>query len=172
MEWGNIKSNGAEGDRVLLSMMNTEKGWAKKRELFSKFINDNGFVAWHIHDGWVTHNYHSGDILHNSNINITWIWQHHGYSHVLICPNVGEKMVVVKDSPGTEIDKIFCLYCYNVIEREDNVGLSTRIKLELIEVKEAIYNPIENTYQLYHKEAISKKIQNRWINLLHFCKRK
>jgi len=77
-------------------------------------------------------------------------------------------MVVVEDSPGTEIDNIFRLYCYNVIEREDNVGLSTRIKLELIEVKKAIYNPIENTYQLYTK----KEVPNKAIRLFQYFKHK
>lgn len=160
MEWQNFKSNSVEGDNFILGMMDIEKRWQKARELFTKFIKANGFTAWHIHDGWVQHGYNCGDILHHEDIRITWIESHAGYSHVRRCPDVGEKMIIVKDSPKGDELKPFDLYCYEVVEKRK--VLSNQIKLKRIEIKKAIFSKEENEYQLHTKE--------RW-DIFSFLKR-
>ena len=162
MEWQNFKSNSIEGDNFILGMMTTEKKWQKARELFTKFIESNDFIAWHIHDGWVTYKYQNGDVLNNEVINITWITEHAGYSHTYRCPTIGEKMIIVKDSPDGDELKPFNLYCYEVIGEPNGFNYK-KIEIKLIEIKQAIFNQEQNEYQLYIKE--------RW-DIFSFLKRK
>lgn len=160
MEWQNFKSNSDEGDNFILGMMDTQNRWEKARELFTKFIESNGFTAWHIHNGWVRYGNKSGDILLHEDIEIVWIENHAGYSHVWRCPDVGEKMIIVKDSPvGDELEP-FDLYCYKVLEKRK--VLSDEIKLKRIGIKKAIFIQQENNYQFYTKK--------RW-NIISFFKR-
>lgn len=161
MEWQNFKSNSIEGNNFILGMMNTEKKWQKARELFTKFIKENGFTAWHIHDGWVMNGYNNGNILHHEDIRIVWIESHAGYSHVCRCPDVGEKIIIVSNSPDGDEVKPFDLYCYEVIEKSKS--LSNEIKLKRIEIKQAVFNQEENNYQFY--------IKKRW-DIFSFLKRK
>ena len=161
MDWQNFKSNSIKGENFILGMISTEKRWKKARELFTKFIEVNGFTAWHIHDGWVMNDYNSGKILHHKDITILWIESHAGYSHVRRCPNVGEKIIIVSDSPDGNEVKPFDLYCYEVIEKRESTSIE--IKLKRLEIKQAVFNQDENNYQFYIKER---------CNIFSFLRRK
>lgn len=162
MEWKNFKSNSIEGYNFIMGMMSIEERWKVARKLFTSFIEANGFTAWHIHDGWVSHKYQNGSVLHNPEINITWITEHAGYSHVYRCPEIGERMIIVGDSPDTDKLKPFDIYCYDVVAKPQSFGYQ-KIELKLIEVKQVIFNKEENIYQFYIKE--------RW-DIFSFLKRK
>ena len=95
--------------------------------------------------------YNSGSILHHKDISIVWIEEHAGYSHVWRCPEVGEKMIIIKDSPDGDEIKPFDLYCYEVIEKS-KLLLSNKIKVKHIEIKQAVFNQEESNYQLYTKK--------------------
>ena len=150
MEWQNFKSNSIVGDTFIMGIMNIEKEIQKGRNLFTEFIGTNGFTAWHIHDGWVMNGYNSGSILHHEYIRIMWIKEHAGYSHVLRCPDVGEKMIIVSNSPNGEEINPFDLYCYEVIGK--NESFTNEIKLKRIEIKQGVYNRERNKYQFHTKE--------------------
>lgn len=151
MNLGHFKSNSIEGDNFVSGIMNIEKRWYQSRELFTKFINNHGFVAWHIHDGWVMNGYNKGDILHHVDIRIGWVKSHAGYSHTFNCPNIGEKMVIIKDSPDMDKLKPFDLYCYEVVGKKTIFSLD--IELKRIDIKQAIFNKEENNYNLYTKKS-------------------
>lgn len=98
-EWNGFKSHSEAGNEFISGMMNTALRWGKARELFAAFTKQNGFAAWHIHDGWVTYNYRSGDVLDNEIITVYWIRCHAGYSHSGVQPKVRDKIVIVRSSP-------------------------------------------------------------------------
>lgn len=145
-----FESNSSEGDIFVLGMMNTERRWQRARHLFTKFIEANGFSAWHIHDGWVMNGYDSGNILHHEDIRIVWIGGHAGHSHTWRCPDVGEEMVVISDSPDGDEIKPFTLYCYEVAQKRKS--LSNEIRLRLTGKRQAVFNQKEGCYQFYIKK--------------------
>jgi len=156
-----IKANDAAGVAFLVGMSQCDAKWREYRKLFTKFIEENGFNAWHIHDGWVTYNFRSGeDVLYHYIINLVWINQHVGYSHTTKCPEIGEKIVIIKDSPGTGCKGAFSMYCYEVIEDEykESSTFSTRLKLGLIEIREVIFNEELGSYEFYIRPIYTKPL--------------
>ncbi len=157
MERPNFKAYTNKGYEFISHMASIENRWAISRELFIQFIEINGFTAWHIHDGWVTSGFRcGGDILLNGEIKITWIIEHAGYSHVFRCPEVGEKMIIIKDSPDVVKLDPLDIYCYNVIAKPSNslFGFTNynHIELKLIDVKQVIFNKDKNEYEFYIKK--------------------
>lgn len=151
MEYQNLKSYSQKGDKFILGMMTIQERWAAARELFTTFIEQNGFSAWHIHDGWVTHKHNNGDILHHQDITITWIDSHAGYSHTSRCPNAGEKMVIISRSPDGTETKPFDIYCYDVTHKSKLS--SYEIKLKRTDIIQAIFNQEVNKYQFHNKHS-------------------
>jgi hypothetical protein len=150
MKWRGFESHSIEGDNFIYGMMETDKLWQKARERFTDFTENNGFAAWHIHDGWVRNGNTRGDVLLHEEINLTWIEPHAGYSHSFTCPQVGETMIIVKDSPHGDETKPFELYCYKVV---GNHGfLSRSLRLLRTEIKLAIFNHEAHRYEFYVKK--------------------
>lgn len=158
-------SNDAVGDAFLAGMHNTQRRWQIARQLFTQFMLDNHFDAWHIHDGWVQHNGRSGDVLLKDGLELTWIDEHGGFSHSGMCPNVGGKIMILKNSAGTHHPNEstpFKIYCYEVISNK-KIMIYNTIFLKFIEVKECVFNEQENKYEFYtHKfeeDSITKIIK-------------
>lgn len=166
MDWKNIKANDDRGHEFILGMMAFEEKQKVSRKLFNSFINANGFTTWHVHNGWVTYNFSSGDVLHNTEIDLTWIPEQAGYYHSDRCPNIGEKLVIVKDSPNTEKVKPFDLFCYEVIDKP-KPRIYQYLKLKLIDVRQVIFNQEDGDYGFYIK-PIGKF--NSFLNKLKSCK--
>lgn len=153
LKWNNFTSYSNEGDTFIQGMMSINERWEHSRKLFNSFIEPNGFTGWHIHDGWVRHDHNSGaDVLSHETINITWITEHAGYSHTNRCPDIGEKMLVLKDSPDIDRTKPFEMYCYQVIG-EPRSYFFKDIELKLIEVKQAIFNKETGQFEFYTPPA-------------------
>ena len=149
MDINNFRSNSDIGDQFISGMANAELKWKKARELFTYFIESIGFDAWHIHDGWVMYNQECGDILNNKEIELTWISAHGGYSHSHRSPEFISKLIIVVNSPSADDENPFNLYCYDATILDGR--LSPKIKLSRIEIKQAVFNAKENSYQLYVK---------------------
>ena len=160
-----IKTNSIEGYNFRLGMNTLLNDWEKARKLFTKFTEENGFSAWHIHDGWVMSGYTSGQILDKEDITITWIESHVGYSHTLRCPDIGEKIIIVNDSPRGNESKPLNLYCYEVIDKKYFLGYT--ITLKKIELKQAVFNKEKNEYEFYTKrnKSLSRIFNECFSNL-------
>lgn len=117
----------------------------KTRELFTSFVKQLGFIGWHIHNGWVTNNQYSGDILHNEQIELTLIQHHLGYSHNLRHIDVNDKIVIIEKSPSSDNVNRFKLNCYTVLSKSKL--LANRISLKRIEIKQAIFD--KNKFKIY-----------------------
>ena len=151
MNWNNFTSYSEKGDNIIRQMIQSQISVEEVRKLFSHFIKTNGYVAFHIHDGWVMHNHRSGShVLDQGNIRITWIDSHARYSHTARCPEVGEKMVVVPDMPydGRE-SSIFDIHCYEVIKRSDCAFSYNSIELKKIEVKKVKYDHTDSSFTFH-----------------------
>lgn len=97
----NITSNSAEGDIFLHGIMQMREDRSNMQREFTSFVYSLGFSAWHIHDGWVMKNYRSiRDLMEANTLN--WIHEHRGYSHSRTMPMVGDKIVLLEDSPDCE----------------------------------------------------------------------
>ncbi len=102
-----------------------QKGREKRAEiryLFTQFIQANGYVAWHIENGWFSSGgkFIGSDIndrLHYSYLSFTWYTDFYGAFGGNI-PKEGELMVVIDphnpensaERPGT----VFKVHCYKV----------------------------------------------------------
>ena len=162
MDWNNFKANDSRGAELLYGMMQSEQSNIKQRELFTEFTLLNGYSAWHIHNGWVMSGALSGDILHLDKINITWIERDDdGYSHSPARPIVGDKIIVVEDSPNINITTPFDLYCFEVINVELGTSRSCYVYVNLIETKQAVFNKECSCYEFYNK--------NKW-NIISWLK--
>lgn len=144
MDWKNFKSNSIAGDNLILRAKLMANQRDVLRGLFTEFIKANGFVAWHIHDGWVRNmdDKTGKDVLHNENIQIVWFDDHSSHSSGK-CPDLGDKMVVVDYYYDSHESEPFDIYCYAVIEKPR----ANDVKLKRIEVKQAVFNKEENNYQ-------------------------
>lgn len=145
-----ITSFDERGDAFLAGMYSYKQQQKTQQELFTEFISNNGFSAWHIHDGWVRHKYDAKDSLNYKYIDIVWWSNRKGFTHSGVYPSKGEKMVVVRKSPdkGLHSKEPFRIYCYNVLD--DNLEYhATEVKLENYDVKWAIFNLQTNQYELY-----------------------
>jgi hypothetical protein len=133
------------------------------RNLFNEFINPLGFTAWHIHDGWVKYKHWNGKVLHNNILDLYWLSNHSGYSHTINRPKVGEKMVIINDSPDiywSTKQEPFYMYCYDVID-EPEVKYDfefPKLIIQLIEIKLVIYNKKIGKYQFYEKKSFWNKL--------------
>lgn len=162
-------SNDAVGDSFLAGTNNIQLRWKTARRLFTEFMLDNGFDAWHIHDGWVQHNGRSGDVLLEDGLELTWIDDHGGYGHSGMCPNVGDKVMILKDSAGTHHPNEltpFKIYCYDVISQKETY-IYKRMELKFVEVKECVFNEQENKYELY----VHKFEEDNITKIIKFIKR-
>lgn len=161
-------SNDAVGDAFLAGIYDTQIKWEISRKLFTQFMLENHFDAWHIHDGWVQHNGRSGDVLLKDELELTWIDEHGGFSHSGMCPNVGGKIMILKDSAGTHHPNeltSFKVYCYEVISKKEI--FYNRMELKFIEVKECVFNEQENKYEFY----VHKFKEDKTTKIIKFMKR-
>lgn len=157
MEYEIFKSNSFEGDCLILDMMNYEKKLELSRNLFTSFTESLGYSAWHIHNGWVQNGCQTGDILHIPKLNISWLPSHKGYAGTSICPKVGDKMIIIKDSPDMEKLEPFILYCYEVMGRRNDITNTKVIYIQFLEIRTAVFNSKETAYEIYHKKQTTKK---------------
>jgi hypothetical protein len=165
MEHLNLKSNSIEGDKFIENMRNSEESNRHNRDLmhcaFSEFIRHSEFSAWHIHDGWVKNaTGNTGDVLNDKGINVVWIDRHAGYSHSLWQPKVAKRMVIVEDSPESEIhtnQKPFDLYCYHVVRCIPSTANIYHLKL--IEIKKVTYNKQAEEYRFLETESAPQSLQ-------------
>jgi len=162
----NIQANNYEGRDFLLGMNSIWDRKVLSQNLFKDFIIKNGFSAWHIHDGWIRHKYRNGqDVLENNIIEVTWIPSQRGYNFGGKTPKVGEKMVIIEESPDINRTNVFDMYCYEVIEAiQDTFNESL---ISLIEVKKAKYNLEKQEYEFgamkYKTSENMLSILKKWI---------
>lgn len=143
-------SNDINGDNFIYGIRSYDNEMANSIELFTKFIIKNGFTAWHVHNGWLTHNYQSGSVLVHENLDLTWCDEQSGYCHSRSCPNLGDKIVVINGSSNPEQIKPFDLYCYVVVEKRKS--LFDKIKIKRVEIKQVIFNWNIGEYEFYQKK--------------------
>ncbi len=172
MDLGNFTSHGAQGDGFLKGMMSYEEKSRAARVKFTEFIEEQGFSAWHIHDGWVRHDGKSGDILNNEYLTLSWVSQHAGYSHTLRSPNIGETMVIIKDSPSGEETEPFYIYCYQVADTI--LRVFEDFYLKLFDVRKVVFNKETDSYEIKVPFNLISyiKIKMSEINILFPVKRK
>lgn len=161
------RSNSPKGDEFILGMLSIEREMNKMQELFTNFIICQGFSAWHIHNGWVSHKGKNGsEILNEKTLTITWLESQSGYCHSKKCPDIGDEIVIIKNSPGIRNLGPFKIYCYKVVNKQNYTPFKD-IQIELTGIKKALFNKEQCNYKLQTKNSpgifsFLKRIMNRW----------
>ena len=130
-------------------------GKSVSKKLFNKFIESNGFSAYHICNcNLKSKHVKNKDICLNTYLGVIWLDCVDNYEHTFNCPEVGDKMVIVKGCPDILNLKEFDVHCYTVVSKRTRS--SSEIELKKIETKKAIFNKEKNKY-----EFLSNIIKNR-----------
>lgn len=158
MEWQGFKSNTTEGDSFIVGMINYNNKRERDRDLFYAFIKSLDVVSWHIHDGWVMKDYTNGQFPLREATRLNWIDGHAGYSHSSRKPCVGERIILLSDSPDSENKKPFPAYIFERKTNNENDFLVRSINLKFIERVDIIFQ--DNKYQLYIKPIPTAK---KWL---------
>lgn len=153
MSWENLKSNSVEGDRLIAEMKKYDADAKNARSAFTDFIiNECGFAAWHIHDGWLKDmdGNNGSKVLDYQNCRLTWIHDHDDFSHSYFKPELNDEMVIVKRSPdGSEKEPITLYVCR--VTGYYNKGIRARdndtLELKQIALIYVVYNKEKRVYE-------------------------
>lgn len=103
------------GNKFISEMMGIHRNYERRRQQFTEFINDKGFSAWHVHDGWVTREGKSGaGILGSQYLEIQFIDEHYGSAWAGYPHSGSKKIVIARD---ILVDEKFPIYIYKLKKR-------------------------------------------------------
>lgn len=149
-----LRSNGSpQGDAFLKAFVSAGERMREDRELFSEFVEANGFSAWHIHDGWFTDtNLRAGsNVINLEEALLNWIGSHES-SHSLIFPEVGSTMLIISDFPDTKRhEKPVDVYEYKIFDGSSKVIFSkkSRLLLKKLDTHKVYFNRETGSYEFY-----------------------
>lgn len=164
---GCFQANDSRGAEMLIGMKSIEERWVYSRKLFNEFIKQFNCEHWHIVDGWIRHKNECGyDQPEKGEYKLTWIHSHAGYSHTYKLPKVGDRIIIIDDSPDVnplqEHRLNFKMKIMEVVNY--SYGLSDYLELKLLEIKNARFNKKLHKYELTYtvleklKRALEKNI--------------
>ena len=145
------------GYQFLCGLRDLEKIRQERNLQFTKFIQDNEYDAWHIHDGWVRHKNKSGKVLDKDEIEITLITSHYGSTH-RGSPREGGQMVISKHNNNIYDDNIpFNVHVFEVIKQTHPYVFDEFDLKNTHTVKECVYR--DGDYHWYEPSRWEKFIR-------------
>jgi hypothetical protein len=148
-----ITNGSAEAAAFVSGMKDLEDKWITGQKIFMEFCVRHGWDAWHIHDGWVKEGhdgYRTGmEVWRKDKCNITWIKEHAGYSHSIVPPMKGGKLVLLSGSPDLS-DKQMWLRVYACVKSVKEVWIGERISLTYLDQMKFVLDKYENRYKIVY----------------------
>lgn len=181
-----IKANDVVGREFITEIEKNLKAQEKIRDLFESFIMENGFLGYHIQNGYV----YAPNGLKND---VQLTWREESISHSVWKPDVtGSNMVIIEKLPSLPYELIFPkqyfdvmslswknvsnvskkdfrvhrknfkpfkMYCYTVIKYNDRFLDTGTFELKFTSVQNVIFDVRTLGFQLYRDVSFLEEIK-------------